>query len=104
MNPDASPRELPRGATRLPDSGPWRCRRKMRSYSLQLSRPTRWFSSSGLTVVLGGGTRVPKPKGAAMKASRALVFALLCASSTAAAQTSWDARAAAAYLDARQTW
>jgi len=39
-----------------------------------------------------------------MKASRALVFALLCASSTAAAQTSWDARAAAAYLDARQTW
>jgi squalene-hopene/tetraprenyl-beta-curcumene cyclase len=39
-----------------------------------------------------------------MKASRAVISALLLASATAGAQTSWDARAAAAYLDARQTW
>jgi squalene-hopene/tetraprenyl-beta-curcumene cyclase len=39
-----------------------------------------------------------------MKKVCALVSGLLITSATAGAQTAWDARAAAAYLDARQTW
>ncbi len=39
-----------------------------------------------------------------MKASRLLVSGLLITSATARAQPTWDARAAATYLDARQTW
>jgi squalene-hopene/tetraprenyl-beta-curcumene cyclase len=39
-----------------------------------------------------------------MKVCSALICGLLVASATAHGQTAWDARAAAAYLDARQTW
>ena len=39
-----------------------------------------------------------------MKACRAAICGLLVASAAAGAQTAWDARAAAAYLDARQAW
>jgi squalene-hopene/tetraprenyl-beta-curcumene cyclase len=39
-----------------------------------------------------------------MKARCLIVSGLLITSTTAHAQTGWDARAAAAYLDARQTW